>query len=472
MGVQVQTSTRDGQGNPLSILKRQFISFSYGGRDIEDFDLLVVFSSDRLSKELYAPFKDTTTEQEELDGQMFWRSSFNAGQLNFVLATDGITSAQLEDFKRWFQPGIEKELILSEYHNRAILARVSSAPQISLLPFEKEVEVNIAGTLHKTKTSLYKGEISISFVMDDPYWYSLVSVLKEIKPEDLKLIYEDGIPHLSMLKNACFLADKQYFDGEQILNSYSGHTFNIVEQNDVYLYYCGTAAEKPILEFDIDVEINNQEEQDYYYYYHYNNLTPKENGYITLQKSGQNSKFLYFSLPSLLTSFNKAIDIVKSFPPNESSILDLRRELRDNLYNYYTRSYVIGLIDAARKSIKYTDNGLILSEFQDFFFEKMSSFLDDQSLHYKINCKNGDVFVTAKITKINSSTVQEDGSITFDYSTFSITENAGNIIKSNYLNIDTRTLPEKGFIQAEQCILISTNTNISNFIIDYKYKYL
>lgn len=63
MGVQVQTIARDGQGNPLSILKRQFISFSYGGRDIEDFDLLVVFSGDRLSKELYAPFKDTTTEQ-------------------------------------------------------------------------------------------------------------------------------------------------------------------------------------------------------------------------------------------------------------------------------------------------------------------------------------------------------------------------------------------------------------------------
>lgn len=179
MGVQVQSATKDRQGNPLSILNRQFISFSYGGKNIEDFDLLAVFSNDRLNKEIYAPFNDTTTEQAELDGQMFWRTNFKAGGLSFNLATDGITSAQLEEFKVWFQPGIERELILSEYHNRGILARVSSTPQMSLLPFEKEVEVaigqdeNLKPIYYKTKISLYKGEIKLDFVMDDPYWYSI-----------------------------------------------------------------------------------------------------------------------------------------------------------------------------------------------------------------------------------------------------------------------------------------------------------
>ena len=215
MGVQVQTATKFNDGGTLKslpVIQRQFISFSYGGRDIEDFDLLVIFSGDRLNKEIYTPFKDITTEQAELDGQLFWRSNFNAGQLNFILATDGMTSQQLEDFKNWFKPGIEKELILSENHNRGILARVSVAPQMSLLPFEKEVEINIAGILKKTKTSLYKGEISLSFVMDDPNWYSLESLIKneELEEEDLKLIYEDGIPHISMLNTSCFLADNHY----------------------------------------------------------------------------------------------------------------------------------------------------------------------------------------------------------------------------------------------------------------------
>jgi hypothetical protein len=93
MGVQVQSATKyineEGKLIPLSILKRQFISFSYGykknedGEDIpvniEDFDLLAVFGNDRLEKGAYASFDDTTTEQAELDGQMFWRSNFKAG---------------------------------------------------------------------------------------------------------------------------------------------------------------------------------------------------------------------------------------------------------------------------------------------------------------------------------------------------------------------------------------------------------
>ena len=143
MGVQVQSATKNREGKPLSVLNRQFISFSYGGKDIEDFDLLAVFSGDRLDKEVYAPFNDTVTEQAELDGQLFWRTNFKANQINFNLATDGMTSHQLEEFKMWFKPGTEKELILTEYHNRAIMARVSAPPQISLLPFEKKITVKV-----------------------------------------------------------------------------------------------------------------------------------------------------------------------------------------------------------------------------------------------------------------------------------------------------------------------------------------
>ena len=86
MGVQVQTATRDGQGNSLSILGRQFISFSYGGRNIEDFDLLAVFSGDRLEKGIYSSFEDITTEQDEIDGQIFWGSSSTIIILNIFVS--------------------------------------------------------------------------------------------------------------------------------------------------------------------------------------------------------------------------------------------------------------------------------------------------------------------------------------------------------------------------------------------------
>ena len=54
MAIQVKEATKDGQGNPLPVLGRQFISFSYGGKKIEDFNLLAVFSGDRLRKNVYS----------------------------------------------------------------------------------------------------------------------------------------------------------------------------------------------------------------------------------------------------------------------------------------------------------------------------------------------------------------------------------------------------------------------------------
>ena len=102
MGIQVYSATHSGEGNPLSVLGRHFISFSYGGKNIEDFNLLACFSGDRLNKGVYAPFQDVTTQQTELDGQMFWSSSYSAGTLTFFLATDGMTVKEYEDFKAWF----------------------------------------------------------------------------------------------------------------------------------------------------------------------------------------------------------------------------------------------------------------------------------------------------------------------------------------------------------------------------------
>ena len=461
MGVQVQTATRDGQGNPLSILNRQFISFSYGGKKIEDFDLLVVFNGDRLSKEIYAPFNDTTTEQAELDGQMFWRSNFKAGQLNFSLATDGMTSKQLEEFKKWFEPGIEKELILSEYHNRGILARVSAPPQMSLLPFEKEVEVKIGEVTKKTKTSLYKGEISLSFVMDDPYWYSLKTILETLEKEDIKLIYEEGIPHISMFNAECLLADNLCCSKNEedafIIKINQGIELDGEKQVDAYLYYCGTAPAKPIISFEIEPIINEVTGK-----ISFPNKDVDKQCYLSIG-SGENYKELKFSLPSLFSSYNNALDIALKYEEN-SSILDLRKELRDFVYDYYTRSYVIALIDIAKNNREYTTiEGTLTSNFRKYFIDEMKKFFID-SLSCTINCKNGSVIVSGKIKQYNGSEMIEIGE--------PITENAGNMIKSDYLTIDTRILSEDGKIDYNNCLLVKTNSKLSNFTIDYKYMYL
>lgn len=461
MGVQVQTATRDGQGNPLSILDRQFISFKYGGRDIEDFDLLVVFDGDRLSKEIYAPFKDITSEQDELDGQIFWSSSFNAGQLNFSLATDGIDIKQLEEFKQWFQPGIEKELVLSEYHNRGILARVASAPQISLLPFEKEIEIQVGSEILKTKTSLYKGNISLSFIMDDPYWYSLKSYIEDLSQESIKILYEDGIPHPSMFITPCLLANNEYCEigenGAEIKKGDIGIEISGPEQIDAYLYYCGTAPEKPIISFEIVPKTDEATGK-----ISFKNSSSDKNYSISIGVD-ENYQELKFSLPSLFSSYNRAIDIVLKYKEG-SSILDLRKELRDNIFNYSTRSYIMAVIDDAKNNKKNVNgNGAIESGFRSFFIEQMKGFFKG-NLKCSINNKNGEVLISGEINIYNNGETP--------ITSLPITENAGNMIKSNYLTIEARKIPENGWVGTNECLFIKTNTELFDLKIDYKYRYL
>lgn len=468
MSVQVQSATKDREGKSLSVLNRQFISFSYGGKNIEDFDLLTVFSNDRLDKEIYAPFNDTTTEQAELDGQMFWRTNFKANQLNFDLATDGITSAQLEDFKNWFQPGFERELILTENHNRAIMARVASTPQMSLLPFEKEITVNVGGLLVSTSITLYKGDIKLNFIMDDPYWYSKDSFLNSeiITPEQAKIIIEDGVPHRKMFQTSCFLADNYfctYSNGQINLSQNHNVTLSPSEENGYRLYYCGTAPEKPEVSFSITPSINSTTGKI--------SFPGGENGIYKLNiGSGDTFQSLEFTVPNTVASYNKALDILEDFPAGKS-ILDLRSSFRDNLFDYYARSFAIGIVDYAKTNkIKVSASSEILTGFKDFFIQQMAVFLSGD-LKFTINGKTGVVTVTGKFRQFTGEKIPS-GQEYIPSTSSTITENTGNMLKSNYLNIDTRTLPKNGYIVPEQCLLVTTNTTLSNLKINYKYKYL
>jgi len=66
-------------------MNRSFISFSYGGRQIEDFNLLAVVDGDRITRPGYSPFSDITSEYSVLDGQQYWGTHFDAKELTLLL---------------------------------------------------------------------------------------------------------------------------------------------------------------------------------------------------------------------------------------------------------------------------------------------------------------------------------------------------------------------------------------------------
>ena len=270
-----------------------------------------------------------------------------------------------------------------------------------------------------------------------------------------------------MFQTECFLANNQYvtkqlveigkdeednsiFEERLVPTTNSGIKLSEEEQKQLYLYYCGTAPSKPELSFDIELIVN---EEDYNKVSFWKSSLDEEYYYLNI-----GGKKLKFSLPSLLSSYNKAIDIVLQYKDKKGvSILDIRRELRDSLYNYYTRSYVISLIDTMKDDSNYVDSGAVLETFFTNFIDKMPDFLSD-TLSFNINCKNGKVTVSGILPTFSANET--------------ITENAGNMIKSNYLTIETRKLPKEGLIKTSECLLVETNTNLLNLKIDYKYMFL
>lgn len=439
MAIQVENLLRDEAGKTRSILSRQFISFTYGGKSIEEFNLIATFNGDRLSKSIYAPFEDTITQQEELDGQFYWRTKFGANELQFNLSTDGMTQSELDNFKMWFKPGIERELVLSENHNRAIMARVSTTPTISMLPFEYEEEVSIGEQKLKTSTTVFKGDIVINFVMDEPYWYSLDSYFSGSDIDNLKakIILEDGIPHISMFNNSLnniLLADNKIYKDNTIINN-NGISLDGVAQSDAYLYYCGTAPTKPLISFSINIEKDNTTGK----------VNFIKNGYDNFYylKIGNNK--LSFTLPSIMLAYNKVLDL---FTENtEIEIINFKKLIRDEIYDYYVRAYSIYYLTVNESNNSWRDN----------FITYMLNFFNSGVINFEINSKLGIVKIKTNV-KINNEKIVV------------VEENAGNIIKSPYLIISDRILPENGKIN--KSLIVLTNTIMNNFIIDYKYNFL
>lgn len=470
MGVQVNSATKDGKGIALPLSARQFISFSYGGKNIEDFDLIVSFSSNRLEKEMYANFKDITTTNEIVDGQFFWKSVIQPGKLKFTLATDGMSSENYDNFKSWFAPGETRELILTEFPNRFTMARVATAPKISLLPFEEKKELEKGSKKFEFSTSLYKGEIELEFVMDDPYWYAKNGYYENITEENAKIIYEDKIPTKDIegdTSTPIFLGDNYYVLGTTINKNKTGVNPSAIGS---YIYNCGTAVAKPVISFIIDPLYNAKD--------HYVNIPKNEE----VEPKSPHSYFgigniqLDYSTPGIYVSYNNVIDIFNKID-NGDSILEVRRQLRDEIYHYFVRAYAISLVEAIRQAsidgtFSSTDKAKLIKAMKMLFKDKNNESLKLNPLKITFDSKFGTT--TIKTNCRGNFPSYENGIFDFsEYSPFEIEEDAGDMVRSEHLKIERSPVPMAGgVINSSNCLLIRYSPVPRDLIIDFKYTYL
>ena len=508
------------------LMRRSFISFRYGGKNIEDFGLIAIFRDDRLNKNVYSEFDDSVTEYETLDGQFYWGTSLKANQLTFNLATDGMTEYELNEFTMWFKPGTIRELILAEHPNRGIKARVSASPQISMIPFEEPISFTLDSTTYSTSTTLYKGDILLSFVMDDPYWYAINNYLDNyyfdvddkfgsmcntrqdhnycqvvLQDKDcLKVIAEDYIPHISaVVVNNMLLGDNKRVNlnysiiapdnVSQTNEEYNGvitaaidmdntselqegtvatvtsnSGANLTSSSPLYLYYSGTAPSKPIIRFTLTPSIN-------------------DNGYINLPANSYTDSItpynylkigtaeMRFTTPAIYTGYNQAIDIILHCSLHDS-IYDIEALLKTGVNEYYSRAFAImclrAMIAASGTGINTSTMSISdLGQFITAFKTRMQNF-------YLNN--NGTQNNMSATFEFNTRTGEAIGIFnirTTDNNVASITENVGDMLRSSFIVINERNHPgADGFIAASDCLEIATDcSQLTNLSIEYKNMY-
>ena len=486
---QVFWATHDGEGKTLPYMNRSFISFTYGGKKIEEFDLIATINGDRMNRNATAAFEDTITTYDNLDGQYYWTTHYKQNQMDFTLSTDGIDQKQLDSFLHWFKAGVSKELILAEHPNRAIMARVAQPPVINLLPFEQDVEIKISSNTYNTKTTLYKGDIQLSLVMDEPFWYSIMNILgkksvvsgrqryedvwndittgQEISifasQDALKILYEDGIPLGSMIKNNMLLGNGAYASVEnQIIsliwdetNSVGAKIDNGNGQNGIiagaivdatnngittlganspgYFFYSGTAPAPTIISFTMRPSFNN-----YYINEPCNSYARTgSNKYNTLTIESTTQQKMYFTTPNLYTSYNQAIKVFENYATSGQEWEKVRDAIRDVVRHPKVREYAISIINSVQGNSTSVSSGDMAT-----LQTRMKKFLtgggnDAQEATFTFNSKSGEA--------IGIFSYYEDGSTLSSNQK----EDVGDMLRSNYIILQDRNYPtENGTIES------------------------
>lgn len=188
MGIQVQELTQDKQ--PWD---KEFIDFSFAGKHISEFGMVAVSDGDRYSRSFSPSFNDETSTVNGLSGQYYWGTTLQAGTITFSLATDGVTEKQIAALKSHFAPGKYGKLFTDELIGRYCWARVSSPITLSFVPFQEDITIQgITFT-----TNIYKGNASITFTMDYPYWiasYNYIDSASSLTQETIREAFANNIP--------------------------------------------------------------------------------------------------------------------------------------------------------------------------------------------------------------------------------------------------------------------------------------
>ena len=305
--------------------------------------------------------------------------------------------------------------------------------------------------------------------------------------DTLKIYLEDNIPYFSQL------IDEELFIGSPYLFSLQGTrvgtarvgtakvgyflsnnptAITVKPNNNAKLFYSGTAPSYPCISFDMKLNFDSIDNR---YILNprntYANTNIDEKSFIQI---GEN-KF-YFTTPGLITSYNKAINIVKN-SEETLTIQELSETFKEDINNKYVRAWAIGCISSLKKK-KTLATILSGKTYQEIILRRLRHFWKTSN-----NVPNGMDVNTWKKNTVHFTLDFKTGIVTADYYVNQFLPNTGIYSLCNFVNVTENAgdmllsegiaLTERNYFNEGQLVTtnISSNETLKNFFISYENKY-
>ena len=183
---------------------------------------------------------------------------------------------------------------------------------------------------------------------------------------------------------------------------------------------------------------------------------------ITLSYNNKPYQVFKFTTPSILTGYNQAVQILKSM--EGSSTTDIINALKEKITEKYARAWAVMCVKSvnSQTSLKGTSLTQVMDRLQMFINSDTNS-----PATFIINSKTGEATGTFSV-KVATETNNYQNA---NYQT--ITENVGDMIRSDYLVLEERNqLNANGEIELNNCYKITSDLQLTNVVFLYENMYL
>ena len=513
MGIQVSELT-----SGKACHEKEFIDFEFDGKHISEFGMVAVFNGDRHSFSSTPSFEDETSTVNGMEGQYYWGTKINEKRMSFSLATDGMTEAEVNAFKLHFKPGKYGKFIEDKLAHRYGYCRITNASNFSVIPFQKTV--TIRG--ENIKINEYKGEATLEFIFDDPYFYSTENCFEELNDEALRASYNNGTPFNDSWDKTsiCFIGESTDGTFEGLKNGekqeYSNNT-----NNPTIFYNPSTAAAKPKISLTFSPKFSATSLTSTILPIYFNEIaddinatkepyhTIKTSRAIPINSTPVNADYINsfrYSSPDVIYSINKTIKLVHDFyvVNPTGAALELEEKLRLEVVNFKVMAWAAAVLRQVQRYEEFIFYDRVTGRFTDQACNKVV-FLD--GLAHNINwfqyfnllmlcmlgnCTNLSAYPDLDSWSFDEVTYtivfdSEQSKTTMDYSYNQIInslekiavkeENCGEMVYSSYLKLDGGDTLDlaSGKIQTCHYLKVSHGASLiepKNLSIAYKYTYL